>query len=216
MTGLLSITSVTGDYSEGIRIHPAPNSWTTIMLCGSDNTGDSGTSTNSWGIFNKEGQFYITRNALINGGSSTLSNINNLWGVNTDSPTHTLTVNGSGSFTGPINSIYSSPTFIGGLSNAAVNCKGDGGGYIGWMNGTTKEGRASISTYPYQDNVMYFSYATRAAIAANDNVVTSIRFDLAASSILASRATFNSSTDVSLSSFGSDIVTGKQIGRAHV
>ena len=115
----------------------------------------------------------------------------------------TLTVNGRGSFTNPISSTYSSPNFIGVVSNAAVNCKG-GSGYVGWINGPTKGGRASISTYPNQDNVMYFNYGTSAAIAANTNVVTGIKFDLEASSILASRATFNSSTDVTLSSFGSE------------
>ena len=75
------------------------------------------------------------------------------------------------------------------------------------MNGPTKGGRASISTYPTQDNVMYFNYGTSAAIAANTNVVTGIQFDLAASSILASGATFNNSTDVSLSSYGSEPLT---------
>ena len=100
LTGLLSITNTgIGNYSEGIRIHTASSSWATIMFCGSDNTGDSGTSPNSWGIFNNEGNFYITRNGSDNVGSSTLSNVNNLWGVNTNTPTHTLTVNGSGSFT---------------------------------------------------------------------------------------------------------------------
>jgi hypothetical protein len=101
-----------------------------------------------------------------------------------------LTVNGNGSFTNPINSTYSSATWIDGVSNAAVNCNGSGG-YVAWINGPTKGGRASISTWPNQDNVIYFSYGTSAAIAANTNVVTnSIKFDLAASSILASRATF--------------------------
>jgi hypothetical protein len=64
---------------------------------------------------------------------------------------------------------------------------------------------------PHQDNAIYFSYGTSAAIAANTNVVTRIKFDLAASSILASRATFNScldsTTDVTLSSYGSEPLT---------
>ena len=207
ITGLLSITN-TGirNYSEGIRIHnTTPGAWDTIMLCGSDNAGDLGTSANSWAVLNNDGNFYITRNGSGNGGSSTLSNVNSLWGVNTNTPTHTLTVNGSGSFTDPIDSTYRSPNFIGGVSNAVINCKGSG--YVGWINGPTREGRASISTYPDLDNVIYFNYGTSADIAANTNVVTSIRFDLAASSILASRATFNSSTDVTLSSYGSEPLT---------
>jgi hypothetical protein len=55
---------------------------------------------------------------------------------------------------------------------------------------------------------MLFGYSTSAAIAAGTNVFTnSIKFDLAASSILASRATFDSSTDVTLSSYGSEPLT---------
>ena len=68
MTGLLSITNTgTGNYSEGIRIHTAPDSLATIMLCAADNIGDSGTSVNSWGVFNNKGAFYITRNGSDNG-----------------------------------------------------------------------------------------------------------------------------------------------------
>jgi hypothetical protein len=87
--------------------------------------------------------------------------------------------------------LTSSATWIDGVSNAAVNCNGSGE-YVAWINGPTKGGRASISTWPNRDNVMLFGYSTSAAIAAGTNVFTnSIKFDLAASSILASRATFD-------------------------
>jgi hypothetical protein len=55
---------------------------------------------------------------------------------------------------------------------------------------------------------MLFGYSTSATITAGTNVFTnSIKFDLAASSILASRATFDSSADVTLSSYGSEPLT---------
>jgi hypothetical protein len=41
--------------------------------------------------------------------------------------------------------LTSSATWIDGVSNAAVNCNGSGG-YVAWINGPTKGGRASIST----------------------------------------------------------------------
>lgn len=48
-------------YNEGIRIHSSSGKWATIMLCGDDNTGDTGTSTKSWGIFNNDGTLYINK-----------------------------------------------------------------------------------------------------------------------------------------------------------
>ena len=48
-------------YNEGLRIHCSNGSWATIMLCGTDNTGGTGTSTNSWGIFNNNGTLYINK-----------------------------------------------------------------------------------------------------------------------------------------------------------
>jgi len=50
----------TNSYNEGIRIHSV-GSWSTLMLCGNDNTADTGTSTNSWGLFNNNGTLYINR-----------------------------------------------------------------------------------------------------------------------------------------------------------
>ena len=75
-TGRLELYPVTGNYSEGIRIHPYSN-WATIMLCGTDNTGINGTSTNSWGIFNNNGNFYINRATSDGQGTS------RLWGRST-------------------------------------------------------------------------------------------------------------------------------------
>lgn len=60
--GTLRIRPKTGSYTEGIRIYPNA-SWTTIMLGGNDMTATSGTSANSWGIFNNNGTFYINKNA---------------------------------------------------------------------------------------------------------------------------------------------------------
>lgn len=52
----------TTNWREGIRIHSATSGWTTLMLCGTDNTGDTGTSANSWSIHAYNGNFYITKN----------------------------------------------------------------------------------------------------------------------------------------------------------
>ncbi len=75
-TSLLTITGDSGytdNYSEGIRVHASPtNKVATIMLCSIDNTGDTGTSANTWGLFNVNGDMYFTRNGG-NGYASSLS-----------------------------------------------------------------------------------------------------------------------------------------------
>lgn len=81
MTGTLSITPKTDNYTEGIRIHPY-SGWADIILCGSDNTGDSGTSANTWLIANNNGNFYITRNGSSSSTSAILSCVNNAWSIN--------------------------------------------------------------------------------------------------------------------------------------
>lgn len=48
-------------YSHGLRIHSL-RSWSGILLCGDDNTADTGTSANSWWIGNNNGTFYINKN----------------------------------------------------------------------------------------------------------------------------------------------------------
>lgn len=75
--GCLSIFPNSGDYREGIRIHSV-GSWSDITLCGNDNTGDSGTSANSWFIGNNNGNFYIARNGSP-GGTAYIGCVSNVW-----------------------------------------------------------------------------------------------------------------------------------------
>ena len=88
LPGLLSIkTTSAGNWDEGIRIHQN-GVWATIMLCGNDNTGDSGTSPNSWSIHNNDGNFHIARNGSNTSSSAILSCVNNVWSVNGNSMIH--------------------------------------------------------------------------------------------------------------------------------
>ena len=58
----MELWSSGGSWNEGIRIHAASNGWSGIVFCDSSNTEQSGTSTNTWGIHNNEGTFYINKN----------------------------------------------------------------------------------------------------------------------------------------------------------
>lgn len=81
ISGLLNIKSNTGNWAEGIRIHPY-NNWTSIVLCGTDNTGDSGTSAKTWSIHNNDGLFYIYKNGFSSGTPYLSCVDDNIWRAN--------------------------------------------------------------------------------------------------------------------------------------
>ena len=96
ITGPLLINGGEQNYCEGIRIAPNSNGWTTIMLKGSDNTADSGTSANSWSIHNQGGNFYINKNGSNSQQAPRLWGHSNGWSVgNTSINSYTLNVGGT-------------------------------------------------------------------------------------------------------------------------
>lgn len=88
MTGGLHLkmgTGFTNNFNDGIRIHSCGSSnWASVVLCGTDNTGDTGTSANTWGIFSNQGAFGIGRNGNgIRSGTARLwCSASNVWYVN--------------------------------------------------------------------------------------------------------------------------------------
>lgn len=65
MTGTLKIKSGdSGEWTEGIRIAPANNGWTSLVL-GSD--ADSGTGTGAWSLHTYNNNFYLSHNGSSNG-----------------------------------------------------------------------------------------------------------------------------------------------------
>lgn len=88
MTGLLSVTragNFVGDFDEGIRVHACgQHNWAAVVLCGADNTGDAGTSANTWGMFAHDGAFGIGRNGngITSGTARLWCDTNNVWRVN--------------------------------------------------------------------------------------------------------------------------------------
>ena len=91
--GLLSIhPNSSNNYNEGIRIHPY-GGWTTLMFCGSDNTGDTGTSTKSWELCanDTENSFRLGHNS--NSNVFFINSSNNI-GIGRTDPAYKLDVNG--------------------------------------------------------------------------------------------------------------------------
>ena len=67
-------------WSEGLRIHQSNSGWCCIELCHSDNTGSSGVSANSWGLFkNPDANFSINKGDSGEDVNNYLSNSNNAW-----------------------------------------------------------------------------------------------------------------------------------------
>lgn len=74
-----------GNFNENIRMHPSKTDWSSIVMCGSDNTGDSGTSAKTWGIFTNGGKFGISKNGngvSAVGDASLVCGDNNVWKAN--------------------------------------------------------------------------------------------------------------------------------------
>ena len=67
--GSIHIHSNGSSYNESIRIHPSSAGWHAIVLCGTDNTGNSGVSANTWGIYGYDGTMYINK-ATSNGATN--------------------------------------------------------------------------------------------------------------------------------------------------
>lgn len=83
LTGTLNILG--GDrtsYSEGIRMHVSSLGWTAMVLCGSDNTGNTGTSAKTWGVYNHDGLFYISKNGSSSGTAYLSCVDDNVWRAN--------------------------------------------------------------------------------------------------------------------------------------
>lgn len=92
--GTLRIVPKSGTYTEGIRIQPYYD-WSVLMLLGSDATASgSGTTINSWGIFNNNGNFYINRNGSATNTGYELCNVNGNWGIGKINPSYKLDVAG--------------------------------------------------------------------------------------------------------------------------
>ena len=72
-----------------------------------------------------------------------------------------------GTMTGVIKSTYTSGSWINGVTNAII--KGMYTGYGAILSMPVKDGRVSISSYPSNDNYIYFGYATTAYINAGTN-----------------------------------------------
>lgn len=111
ISGSLEIFSTGGNWTEGVRIHPSSNGWSSVVLCESTNSSSSGTSTNTWSMHNHEGTFGIYKNGSTTSASCCISNINSNWivkggnvGIGTTSPTSKLHVAGTGYFTSDVSS----------------------------------------------------------------------------------------------------------------
>lgn len=118
----------------------------------------------TWGI-------NVTGNA---GSATKLQTARTLWGRSFDGTGNVsgnLDSVGNINSSGMLSSSYRSNTYINSLKSAVVNC--NLAGFGGWINGTTRNGRIAIATYPANDDKIYFGYADQSKInAGTDNTYT--------------------------------------------
>ena len=123
------VTPPSGSWNEGIRVHTAPSGYNTIALCGSENVGYSGTSTNTWAWTTNGGNMSITRNGtgIDNTGTAWLKCVSNVWYFKGDLCANHTNINGTKrelqirtGRTGASHTTNSSHTFSPAFSNACI------------------------------------------------------------------------------------------------
>ena len=161
ISGSIHIVSTGGSWNEGIRMHIAQNSWCGLVMCGSDNTGTSGTSAKTWSMHNNDGKFYIAQNGS-NSFTNGISCVNGTWailssgnvGIGTTSPTTKLHVAGDIYTTTGFKKNGSSDSYVllggGGhkaLSDFASSSHSHNYAANEYYGGFTKSGRLPISGF---------------------------------------------------------------------
>ena len=76
--------------------------------------------------------------------------------------------------TGVIKSTFKSSSWINGVTNAII--KGEYTDYGAILSMPVKDGRVSISSYPSNDNYIYFVYANAKLISAGTNKYTKLMY----------------------------------------
>lgn len=161
------------EYSEGIRLHTANDGWIALMFCGADNTGGTGTSANSWGIFtDPNSNFVINRAASTNLSTNALCNVGGNWGIGTLAPAYKLDVNGS--------LHASTATIDSGITTTTITCnyiyKSDEF-YIGSAALGVNTSGALI--YTYNSTPIYFYTGGAARMSIDGNGLVGIANNLA-------------------------------------
>ena len=132
-SGNIHIKATGGNYNEGIRIHPSSgNNVAAIVFCDTDNTGDTGTSANTWELYTNGGRLGFYRN-----GSSTSA-----------SYYIQCATDGAWSMKG---ALTNSSGFVGNLTgNVTGNCSGSSGSCTG--NAATATSATSATTATNTNN----------------------------------------------------------------
>lgn len=186
LTGALHIKQPnSGSYNENIRIYPSSNNWTSIVMCGDDNTGNSGTSAKTWGIFTCNGEISIAKNGTNLRGSTSNASLtcksDNIWRVNN---TPLLTTTG-GTMSGQITK-STGGSWIGDRDRAAVKSSYAGDSSYGAVAAmATKNGYWTMGNLGGNESLI-FNYSTDANYNAGNNSTEQVYLPAQAGTIITS------------------------------
>lgn len=117
-------------------------------------------------LHHSKGGYVNIQTAEIPSGTTRTLTIPNANGtISLEGHTHSYLPLAGGRLTGLITSSYSSSTWLNSVNGkSAFNLSGTG--YVGWIGGPCKDGRLVISSYPGNNNRLYFGYMSKTKIDA--------------------------------------------------
>lgn len=162
--GLFSIFSTGTSFNQGIRLHSGKTgtgNLTCLMFCGSDNTGNTGTSAKTWGLLNNDGNLYLSLNGYQTSSSAILSCVSNAWSLGGSSATVSC------AFTASAGVTFSNKSFnYSGIETASANAMRGV-----WFSDADVVGKPCINTGSFTHNPYSGAVEIKNTTTGNDVVL---------------------------------------------
>lgn len=167
-TGSLEVFSDGSSWCEGVRIHPATNGWSGIVLCESANSTGTGTSTKTWSMHNNEGAFGFYKNGSNTNATMYLTNQGGDWLLKGSTKTGTIAITDDITLTGASDNILDATVSSKTLTYAPYTSRGAGHLYTGTTNPSSSN-RLNYDGYFYATK-LYSGASEVRTVSTNDAI----------------------------------------------